>query len=65
VIRITIVVLGLVAGMAPASSAAETTEVSPYRAAIHLSGKIGPRAAASRGETRAQRYVASQFRSRG
>jgi aminopeptidase YwaD len=37
----------------------------PYRAAIHLSGKIGPRAAASRGETRAQDWVASQFRSAG
>jgi aminopeptidase YwaD len=49
-------------GVAPA---AKSDGPSPYRAAIHLSGKIGPRAAASRGETRAQRYVASQFRSAG
>src|SRR4051794_22679814 len=51
--------------MAGASPAGEATGVSPYRAAIHLSGKIGPRAAASRGELRAQNYVASQFRSAG
>ncbi len=38
---------------------------TPYEAATHLSGKIGPRAAASRGEARAQRYVASQFRRAG
>jgi aminopeptidase YwaD len=51
--------------MTSASPAAKTERVSPYRAAIHLAGKIGPRAAASRGETRAQRYVASQFGSAG
>ena len=51
--------------MAGTSPAGKKTGVSPYRAAIHLSGKVGPRAAASRGETRAQNYVASQFRSAG
>jgi hypothetical protein len=49
------------AGATPAAPAGPT----PYQAAVHLSGKIGPRAAASRGETRAQGYVASQFRSAG
>jgi putative aminopeptidase FrvX len=38
---------------------------TPYGAAIHLAGKIGPRPAVSRGEARAQSYVASQFRSAG
>jgi aminopeptidase YwaD len=38
---------------------------SPYDAAIHLSGKIGPRPAASKGERRAQAYVASEFRRAG
>lgn len=38
---------------------------TPYEAAVHLSGKIGPRATASRGEARAQRWVASQFRTAG
>ncbi len=39
--------------------------VTPYRAAVHISGKIGARPAASRGETRAQGYVASRFRNAG
>jgi hypothetical protein len=38
---------------------------SPYDAALHLSGKIGPRPAASKGERRAQSYVASEFRRAG
>jgi aminopeptidase YwaD len=38
---------------------------SPYQAALHLSGKIGARPAASRGEARAQRYVADQFERAG
>src|SRR4051812_10047030 len=59
------VVLAVFAGLAGSSSAGETTAVSPYQAAIHLSGKIGARAAASRGERRAQAYVASRFRSAG
>jgi aminopeptidase YwaD len=54
-----------VAAAVGAAPAAESGGISPYRAALHLSGKIGPRPAASRGETRAQRYVASQFRSAG
>jgi hypothetical protein len=40
-------------------------DLTPYRAALHLAGKIGPRPAASRGETRAQRYVADQFQRAG
>jgi hypothetical protein len=54
-----------VAALAGASPAAESPAPTPYDAAIHLSGKIGARPAASRGEARAQRYVASQFRSAG
>jgi aminopeptidase YwaD len=54
-----------VAALLGASPAAQTDATSPYQAAVHLSGKIGPRAAASRGETRAQGYVASHFRAAG
>jgi aminopeptidase YwaD len=54
-----------VAAAVGAAPAAESSGISPYRAALHLSGKIGPRPAASRGETRAQRYVASQFEAAG
>jgi Peptidase family M28 len=60
-----IAAVALVASVAGATTAAEARAPTPYEAAIHLSGKIGPRPAASRGETRAQRYVASQFRSAG
>jgi hypothetical protein len=60
-----IAAVALVASVAGATTAAEAGAPTPYEAAIHLSGKIGPRPAASRGETRAQRYVASQFRSAG
>jgi hypothetical protein len=60
-----IAVLALLAGLATAAPAAEKAAPTAYQAAIHLSGKIGPRAAASRGETRAQSYVASQFRAAG
>jgi len=49
------------AAAAPASAPATT----PYAAALHLSAKIGPRPAASRGETRAQNYVASEFDAAG
>jgi hypothetical protein len=65
VIRTSIAALAVFVGMAGSSSAGETTALSPYQAAIHLSGKIGARAAASRGERRAQGYVASQFGSAG
>jgi hypothetical protein len=57
--------MALVAGLPTAAPAAEKATPSAYQAAIHLSGKIGARAAASRGETRAQSYVASQFRAAG
>jgi aminopeptidase YwaD len=66
VIQIPIALLAVVAGLAgSAPASAATTGPTPYVAAIHLSAKIGPRAAASRGETRAQSYVASQFRAAG
>jgi Peptidase family M28 len=64
VIRTSIAVLAVLA-VAGSTPAAETAAPTPYAAAIHLSGKIGPRAAGSRGETRAQSWVASQFRSAG
>jgi aminopeptidase YwaD len=57
--------VAVLASLAGAGPAAEPSEPTAYDAAIHLSGKIGPRAAASRGESRAQRWVASQFRSAG
>jgi aminopeptidase YwaD len=55
----------VVAAVAGTSPAAGSKAPGPYRAAIHISGKIGARPAASRGETRAQGYVASQFRNAG
>jgi hypothetical protein len=55
----------MLAGLTGASPAVETPGPSPYDAALHLSGKIGARPAASRGEARAQRWVASQFLSAG
>ena len=64
-IRTSIAVLALLAGLTSASSAAENAGPTTYQAAIHLAGKIGPRPAASRGETRAQNWVASEFRSAG
>ncbi len=44
---------------------AGSQDLTPHWAAVHLSGKIGARPAASRGEARAQRWVASRFRSAG
>ncbi len=55
----------MIASLAGASPAAKTSLPTPYAAAVHLSGKIGARAASSRGETRAQNWVAAQFRSAG
>jgi aminopeptidase YwaD len=55
----------VVAAAVGTSPAAESKAPGPYRAAIHIAGKIGARPAASRGETRAQGYVASQFRNAG
>jgi len=57
-----LIVVAAVAGTSPAPA---SKAPGPYRAAIHISGKIGARPAASRGETRAQDYVASQFRNAG
>jgi aminopeptidase YwaD len=57
-----VILVALAVGLlAPAG--AEAT--SAYDAAIRLSSGIGPRPAASRAETRAQRYVASQFEGAG
>jgi aminopeptidase YwaD len=47
------------------ASPAASEPPSAYQAAVHLSGKIGARPAASRGEARAQRYVADQFERAG
>jgi putative aminopeptidase FrvX len=40
-------------------------EVTPYRAAVHLSRKIGSRPSGSKNERRAHEYVARQFRQAG
>jgi Peptidase family M28 len=48
-----------------AALAATVAGPTPYEAALHISGKIGARPAASRGETRAQSYVASHFGAAG
>jgi peptidase M28-like protein len=60
-----IAVVALVAGLPTAAPAAGKSGPTAYQAAIHLSGKIGARAAGSPGERRAQSYVASQFRAAG
>jgi hypothetical protein len=59
-----IAVLAVAAALGP-SPATESHAPTPIQAALHLSGKIGARPAASRGETRAQGYVAAQFRAAG
>jgi aminopeptidase YwaD len=59
---VAVLALAMAVGATPA---AKSDDASPYQAAVHLSGKIGPRPAASRGEARAQRYVASRFRTDG
>jgi aminopeptidase YwaD len=64
-IRLSIAVLALATALTSSAPAAQKAAPSPYAAALHLSSKIGPRAAASRGETRAQNWVGSQFRSAG
>jgi aminopeptidase YwaD len=53
------------ATLAAAPAAGEPGGPTPYQAAVHLSGKIGARPAASRGEARAQGYVASRFQAAG
>jgi Peptidase family M28 len=40
-------------------------DLTPYQAAVQVSGKIGKRPAASAGERRAHQYVARQFRAAG
>jgi aminopeptidase YwaD len=55
----------LLASTLPGAAPSSAPATSPYAAAVHLSGKIGHRPAASRGETRAQNYVASQFQEAG
>jgi hypothetical protein len=65
VIRTSIAVIAVLAGLASTSPAADTPSVSPYRAAIQLSGKIGSRPSTSKNERRAHQYVARQFRAAG
>jgi hypothetical protein len=65
VIRTSIAVLAVAAGLAGESPAVETSGVSPYEAAAHLSGKIGSRPSTSKRERRAHQYVARQFRAAG
>jgi Peptidase family M28 len=55
----------LAASMLLGASNAAADAPTPHQAAVHLSGKIGPRPAASRGERRAQHYVANQFERAG
>ena len=47
------------------SSPVQSEPTNPYRAAVHLSGKIGSRPEASRNERRAHDYVADRFRAAG
>jgi peptidase M28-like protein len=65
---IALVVLAMLAaphGASAQSPAAEAQPVSPYEAAVQLSGKIGSRPSASRNERRAHEYIAGQFRAAG
>jgi aminopeptidase YwaD len=55
--------LALTAFAATSPSAADAP--SAYEAAVHLSGKIGSRPAASKNERRAHQYVVRQFRGAG
>ncbi len=57
--------LTLATGSGPAIQHAEPQAVTPYEAAVHLSGRIGSRPSAGKNERRAHRYVARQFRRAG
>jgi hypothetical protein len=66
VIRTALAVLAASALLAASPDAPDAPDSpSPYRAAVHLSGKIGSRPSASANERRAHRYVARQFRAAG
>jgi aminopeptidase YwaD len=69
---LSIATMRLMQGLAIALAAVALTAAQPasespsaYQAAIHVSGKIGSRPAASRNERRAHNYVADRFRSAG
>jgi aminopeptidase YwaD len=66
VLPVSIIVAAVAAALGVGSGLAQPhVGVSPYAAAVHLSGKIGSRPSASRNERRAQHYVARQFRAAG
>jgi hypothetical protein len=66
VIRTALAVLAASALLAASPDAPDAPDSpSPYRAAVHLSGKIGSRPSASANERQAHRYVARQFRAAG
>jgi len=66
VIRASIAVLAVALGGAAHAAAPDAPPgPSPYRAAAHVSGKIGARPSTSKGELRAHKYVARQFRTAG
>jgi Iap family predicted aminopeptidase len=56
---------GASTGGEPTRAEAAAKGVSPYRAAIRISGGIGSRPAGGRGERRAHAYVAKRFRAAG
>jgi Iap family predicted aminopeptidase len=66
VIRMSIALTAVaIAAAGAADSGPRTDEVSPYRAALHVSGRIGSRPATGRNERRAHDYVAGRFRAAG
>ena len=62
-LRLALATLSVAASLAVPSTERATAAVgiSPYDAAIHISGKIGSRPAGGRGERRAHAYVGRQF----
>jgi hypothetical protein len=52
-------------GSGPASPHVGSQDLTPYEAAVHVSGKIGARPASGKGERRAHGYVAGRFRAAG
>ena len=65
VLRYKVIAAAIAAALGASSAASSAPGVSPYAAAIHVSRAIGSRPAASRGEARAQAYVARSFRAAG
>jgi aminopeptidase YwaD len=60
-----LLVTGLLMATPAIAPSAPTENPSAHEAALHISGKIGSRPAASRGERRAHNYAAARFRSAG